>query len=568
MKAKLFIITGLCLTSFFNSFSQNIPNWNFETWENRKLYDEPVYWNTGNQEAFLSNTITAIQTDDAYSGDFGLRIETVVTEEDTLFGYAFCNGTITGGGIEDTLQFLGGIPVSGAPDSLFGYFKYEIAASDTGIVLISFKSNGDIINQSIFQFFGSQNSYTKIGWDIPALGETPDTALIAFACSNPSDPRPGGWIQIDSLWFGGIDDTIPNADFEDWEEYSYQEPANWITANLFSYLFGGDTIVTPTEDARSGNYAMRIESAEVMIPGDSGFTNSVVGFGIPYTTSFDFTESLPTFEVDFNPVMLTGYYKFEPLQDDTALVYVVLLDEQGVIDEYGSYLFPTDQYTLFTITLDYPTGNTVTEVAIVISTTIYFMQGDGKSGEIGSILYLDDLRLVNLCETLATYEIASVELPTCDVNIAVIDAGEGWDEYLWSNSETTQTITVDITEEVTYSVTVTDNDARCEFSDEVTIGLPIGCGDNIEENEDQLSSVKVYPNPSSGMFTIDFRNIFPGEYTAEIIDITGKSLIRNEFYISRSNTKYLMDMIKYPKGLYLIKINGADFNYCQRLLLK
>jgi hypothetical protein len=266
--------------------------------------------------------------------------------------------------------------------------------------------------------------------------------------------------------------------------------------------------------------------------------------------------------------MLSGYYKFEPLQDDTAFVYVVLVnDEEQIAGEYQSYLYSADQYTLFTLMLDYPAGNTITEVAIVVSTTIYFMQGDGKSGEIGSVLYLDDLRLVSLCETLAPYEIADIELPTCETSIAVIDAGDGWDEYLWSNDETTQVISVDINEESTYSVTVTDTEMRCEFSDEVSIGLPLGC-DNVEEIDNQLADVSVYPNPASGMFTLEFQNIDPGNYWAEVIDITGKSLIREKFDINQSVRKFTFDMSEYPEGLYLIRIVGIQLNHCQRVLLK
>ena len=313
---------------------------------------------------------------------------------------------------------------------------------------------------------------------------------------------------------------------------------------------------------------MRIESAEVMVPGNEGLTKSVVGFGIPYTTSFDFTESIPTFEVDFNPIMLSGYYKFEPLQDDTAFVYVVLIDdEEQIVGEYQSYLYSTDQYTLFTLMLNYPAGNTITEVAMVVSTSIYFMQGDGKSGEIGSVLYLDDLRLVSLCETLAPYEIAAIDLPTCESSVAVIDAGDGWDEYLWSNDETTQVITVDINDQSIYSVTVTDSEMRCEFSDEVAIGLPLGC-DNVEEIDDQLSHVEIYPNPAFDKFTLEFQNIDPGKYRAEVIDITGKSLIRKELNIGQTVRKFTVDMTGYPEGLYLIKIMGIQFNDCQRVLLK
>jgi hypothetical protein len=567
MKSKIFVISNLWLVLVTSTYAQNVPNGGFENWENRFLYDEPESWNTGNMQSFMYNIQTASKSDDSYSGNYALRLETMISGEDTFVGLAFCNGTINGGDVSDTLQFEGGFPVSDAPDSLFCYLKYQMAENDTGIVLVSFKNGGNIIGQNIFSLIGTQNSYVKLGWEISTMSEIPDTAIVAFTCSNPDNPQTGGWLQVDSLWFGSIDDSIPNADFEVWKEASYQEPENWLTANLFSYLFGGDTCATQSEDAHSGNYAIRIESVEVMMPNDEGgSTPTVVGFGMPYSTSFNFSEStMPSFNIDFNPSEFTGYYKFEPLLNDTAMIYINLMDDEENSHDFGSYIFPVAEYTPFEIPLDYPADVHITKANIILSTTKYFMQNSGPIGEIGSVLYVDDLNLVNPCEGFPPYSIANVNYPLCDDNTALIDAGAGWDEYLWSNSETTQTIIVTITDPETFSVTVTDISTGCQLTDEIEISPPL-C-DAIEETLIEPETVDLCPNPSSGIFTLDFINLKPGEYQAEVIAVTGKVLFKQNVQLNQLKKKFRFDLSNYPEGLYLIKISGENFSQCKRLMI-
>ncbi len=403
-----------------------------------------------------------------------------------------------------------------------------------------------------------------MGWEIDNMVETPDTAMIAFACSNPDNPMPGGWMQIDSLWFGGIADTIPNADFERWETNSYQEPVNWVTANIFSALFGGDASATPSTDAHSGSYSLRIESVETMIPSEDGFSNAVVGFGMPYSGSFFFGESMPTFSVDFNPSGLRGYYKFDPMIDDTAMIMVILTDSEENSYYGGTLLTASDTYTSFTVGFMIPTNVDITEVGMVVSTSTYFMQGDGQSGDVGSILLLDDLELINPCDG-NTFAIYSVISPTCDNDTAVIDAGSGWDEYLWSNGATSQSISVVITDAATYSVTVTDNATGCEYSDEVDITLPI-C-DAIDHNDGYQTSVDIFPNPSSGLISLAFHNHLSGEFVAEIIAVTGKTLKKETLSISQTGNEARLDLSDCPSGLYLIKITGNNFNHCERIMI-
>lgn len=569
MKTKFLsiIISGFALLNAV--YPQNIPNGGFENWEMRFLYEEPVWWNTGNQESFMSGEQTALKTTDSYSGNLALRIETVTSTEDTLFGYAFCNGRITSGDLGDTLYFDGGIPISAAPDSLFGYFKFNFAINDTGFVLISFKSGGNIISQNFYQLNGTQSTYTRLGFRIETMVETPDTALVAFACSNPDHPIPGGWIQVDSLWFGGIADTIWNADFELWEESSYQEPINWFTTNLFSYLFGGDIAATPTADAHSGDFALRLEAIQTMIPADEGLTEAVAGFAIPYFGDMDFRESLPTFPVGFNPSRLIGFYKFEPLLNDTAMLYIGLIDDEDNVYDMGAYLTTAATYQEFAIDLSYPTDVTITNACMIVNTSKYFME-TGESGELGSVLYLDDVYLFNPCDTFPPYSIASAVHPTCDDSTATLDAGEGWDDYLWSNGDTTQIITVFVPEDHTIiSVTVTDNNTGCQFSDEEILYYPTDCGgESTTLLDNQVSRMNLYPNPAADKIILSLYNLQQDIYTLELIDITGKILISKQITITEKNKKIPLNVSDLSEGLYLIKIEGENYSRCERLAIQ
>ena len=58
--------------------------------------------------------------------------------------------------------------------------------------------------------------------------------------------------------------------------------------------------------------------------------------------------------------------------------------------------------------------------------------------------------------------------------------------------------------------------------------------------------VLVYPNPTSGEFKIDIPN-YNGDFTAELFDVMGRSLIRT------NQQKISLEL--YPLGLYLLKVN-------------
>ncbi|MBN1598699.1 MAG: T9SS type A sorting domain-containing protein [Bacteroidales bacterium] len=557
---KTILILGFSLLIFASAVvGQNLPNGGFEIWEQIDLFEQPVLWNTGNMQSYSVGS-TAIKSEDSFNGNYALRLETIITEEDTLFGYAFSNGQVSGEGVEN-LEFTGGFPVTAAPDSFIIHLKYSVAENDTALILVMFKNDGVVIGENWISIFGESTEYKRKSYGLADMGETPDTALIAFACSHPDKPLPGGWMMVDSLGFYGTDDTIPNSDFEYWENFSFEDPQSWTTGNLFATLFGGDISATQTEDAIQGDYALRLESVNVSMPAEEGLENRIIGFVLPYMDINDIIDDqMPRFEINFNPMNLTGYYKFDPVLNDTALIWTLLTDEEESEYNYSVFLTESEVYTEFQIPFDYPAETVITGITIFVFTSNITFDEEGN-GEPGTVLYLDGLELASPCDTFPEYHIANIIYPDCGG--PAINAGEGWDEYLWSTEETTQQI---IAEEVGYYyVTVTDSATRCEFTDIVTVEFE-PCV-RVQQYINHEPVIEVYPNPNPGQFTVDLKNMSSPGYTLQIISITGRTVIDETYKLSRSSAKLNVNMDRFSPGIYLIKVNSGDYSYLDRIVV-
>ncbi|HSY75564.1 MAG TPA: T9SS type A sorting domain-containing protein [Bacteroidia bacterium] len=77
-------------------------------------------------------------------------------------------------------------------------------------------------------------------------------------------------------------------------------------------------------------------------------------------------------------------------------------------------------------------------------------------------------------------------------------------------------------------------------------------------------SVKVYPNPSKGVFNIELGS--SGTGTIEVYDVMGKSVKKLE--LNGSDTEYKLDLSNYPKGLYLLNIIIDGSRHTERLMLQ
>ena len=562
MKKTILIITVISVLINANIFSQNVPNGGFENWTTVDLFDDPDDWNTGNTQLMMESdsldVLTASKTEESYSGNFALELISVVTdppEEDTLFGYAICSGNIGGEG--DTLIFNGGFPVSSNPDTLCGYFKYSIVPGDTAYILCAFKKDGVVLLEEYFQIFGEQSSYTKTCFDVHAdtLPVTIDSVVIAFSCSDFNNPKPGSLLTIDSLWLTGISDTIPNHDFENWTFLSYEDPDEWTTTNNFYMIFGEETVAaTKSTDSHSGTYALRLENNLIEA---AGMILSLA------TTSDDIFSFEPTVPMSFNPSTLQGYYKYSSPEEDTAMVAVYVYGRDELIEEeywqfFGIQLTEAADYTFFEVPMGYPAGVIISTAGIMIVPGSNAFIGDTNIP--GGVLLVDDLEFIDPCECQYTDLIPFTDTTICEGDSVILDAGGGYVDYYWSTGANTQSISVNSPGVVkVFAFT-----GSCLLSDSVVVNVEF-CPSGINLAYDN-KSLKVYPNPGDGIFTIELPSRENEILTIHVIDILG-----HEVYSGIIETKEniaRLDISELEPGIYYLNIESGKSKYLYKILMK
>jgi len=95
-----------------------------------------------------------------------------------------------------------------------------------------------------------------------------------------------------------------------------------------------------------------------------------------------------------------------------------------------------------------------------------------------------------------------------------------------------------------------------------TLGSVFTSTANIEQQVD----IVIFPNPNSGVFSIDFASNSNGIAQVEIYDLKG-SKIMGENYAYSQNTRQTIDMSSQPNGIYLVKITGEFGMKMQKVVL-
>jgi hypothetical protein len=187
-----------------------------------------------------------------------------------------------------------------------------------------------------------------------------------------------------------------NLNFEEWQVFtqnqiSYEEPSGnfWTSLNSLAKLNGPITVMR-TNDSQNGNYAALLETKEwgnLKIPG-----LLVVGTFLPQEP-FVF-EGKPYTET---PSSLSGYYKYLPSNQDTAIVYAKL-SKFNPLKGYQDTIAETSlvitqavpNYTFFNMNFDYKTDLQPDSITIIFVSSI---DGANFNGQVGSKLFVDNLKL-------------------------------------------------------------------------------------------------------------------------------------------------------------------------------
>lgn len=144
----------------------------------------------------------------------------------------------------------------------------------------------------------------------------------------------------------------------------------------------------------------------------------------------------------------------------------------------------------------------------------------------------------------------------------LIEAGQGFERYLWNNGHTGSSIFA--INSGMYSVLVT-NSKGCQSFDAININF-VSCSiTNNPQSSNSKSILNIYPNPTNNEINISISRIRNTEVTLIVTDILG-----NKIFTIRETAVYgytkKVDLQSFPAGIYLVRVAYDDEINTTRIL--
>jgi hypothetical protein len=114
----------------------------------------------------------------------------------------------------------------------------------------------------------------------------------------------------------------------------------------------------------------------------------------------------------------------------------------------------------------------------------------------------------------------------------------------------------------TYKVAIANDSGCFTFSDEITIPISKSEMTNfyipkeylVGEDIDLFENLKIYPNPTPGVFTIDMNNDVFEELSVDVLTEQGKEILNIKIDKTTEHFSSEIDMSGQPEGLYILNL--------------
>ncbi len=374
----LFMMAALLTAGVLHS--QNVPNGDFESWTIKTLYEDPQDFTTLNAQvvAMGGSNPTVVKSTDSQTGNYAARLVT------TRLHGEIVPGMLSTGSQGDMGQ---GVPYTDTPDSISLLVKQNLVPGDTAMAMVMFTALGSPIAMVDFMFTDTATGYElhqkQVQWFVP--GVSPDSVMVMIMSNASWDGgTAGSSITVDEISFGSGYANIPNHDLENWYVVESEEPDHWLTFNVLTPQTNPS--VEKTTDSYSGNYAAKITNV-------LDFNDDTIGF---MTNGWFSMDEYPVggLRVWENPHIISGYYKYDPVGADSAMVAVFsyiwddAANERIMVDSNFLVLGAASSYTPFEVTMGYDGWPFVDTVNIT------FVAGHiDEQPELGSQLIVDHVQI-------------------------------------------------------------------------------------------------------------------------------------------------------------------------------
>ena len=209
---------------------------------------------------------------------------------------------------------------------------------------------------------------------------------------------------------------------------------------------------------------------------------------------------------------------------------------------------------------------------------------DGDSIQIGPNIYdapgiyVDTFISSNLCDSIVfinldyyptrTLSIQSVPDPAeiCIGDTIIMEGSAGFDQYYWISESTVigqnQQIELSPSQDFWYLLKAIDV-YGCSVQEDIWVYVDT-CVTGI--NSEIFSNISIYPNPSSGIFTIEFKRVNNKNSNISIVNHIGNIVFSEELIIGESSKN--IDLSEFSKGIYLIELQTELGFYKKKIILQ
>lgn len=220
-KLTLFTIVLIAIT--INIYAQ-IPNSGFENWNTVGDHENPSGWRSSNLFCSGSFHPCTKSTDHfpASVGNYSIRLESNTSLSNCGSGDAT---TLSSNGMPFFL-------ISGHPNSLCGYYKFNSMNNDSMLIFISFFYNGSLAGKN--KFVTNTSTFTWTPFILPLTYVSADSATISLQTFSAIFPVGNSVLCVDNLSF----DNLVSSDTEWASERTffdiYPNPASELaTLNIY-----------------------------------------------------------------------------------------------------------------------------------------------------------------------------------------------------------------------------------------------------------------------------------------------------------------------------------------------
>ena len=170
-------------------------------------------------------------------------------------------------------------------------------------------------------------------------------------------------------------------------------------------------------------------------------------------------------------------------------------------------------------------------------------------------------------KALPVISITAVPDTICQGNSTTLHAS-GASTYSWSASQgltTTTGTSVSVNPTVTTVFTVIGTDTLSKCANKGTLSVLVKSCIGIAENR-LVGNVLIYPNPSNGIFDLDFQPGYAESYVMKVYNTYGQLVYSDKMEVSVSGGKKTVDLSNFSKGVYTISLQSKERKMMVKLI--